>query len=372
MQEKSNFDEKIKNIWRECFRDSEEEIDFYFKNLYDEKNLVYIDENNIIKSCLHENKYDVILNKENIKSSFIVAVGVLPEYRKKGYMKKLIDKTFSHDYDFIYLHPVNSSIYEKYSFSYISDLEEYYLEFDDIKDYIFDKNINIEKANHENIKDLIEIYNASMKNYFSFVKRNDKNFINLYKEVKSDSGETYIFYEESHPMGYVIFYKNEDIVVREIFSKNSKILKNILSFLKTFKDYYNKIKFILPKDSHFEYFLENKNKLDKKIKPYIMGRILNVKNILLKLDINFRLKIKIIDDYIKENNKIFEIYKDEIKILDDLEDYDIEIDIASLTSLIFGYIDIENLIFLEKIKFKNEIIKNKIFSKKRVYFQDYQ
>ena len=76
--------ERAKDIWRENFTDSEEEIDFYFKTIYRDKNFLMLEENGEIKASLHENPYDICFNRNILPSFYIVGVAVSPEYRGKG------------------------------------------------------------------------------------------------------------------------------------------------------------------------------------------------------------------------------------------------------------------------------------------------
>ena len=86
--------EKAKKIWEECFKDSLEEVEFYFKNLYDKHKYLLLEENDEIKASLHENPYRLNMNGTTFDSQYIVGVAVSPEYRGKGYMDELIKEKF--------------------------------------------------------------------------------------------------------------------------------------------------------------------------------------------------------------------------------------------------------------------------------------
>ena len=82
--------EKAKKIWQKCFLDSEDEVKFYFDNLYDRHKYLLLEENGEIKASLHENPYRLNFNGTVFESIYIVGVAVSPEYRGKGYMNELI------------------------------------------------------------------------------------------------------------------------------------------------------------------------------------------------------------------------------------------------------------------------------------------
>ena len=44
-------------FWKDSFKDNEEQIKFYFDNIYNEKNYLVLEDNSKIVSSLHENNY---------------------------------------------------------------------------------------------------------------------------------------------------------------------------------------------------------------------------------------------------------------------------------------------------------------------------
>ena len=77
-------------FWKDSFKDSEEQIKFYFDNIYNEKNYLVLEDNSKIVSSLHENDYIFNFNNKSIKSKYIVGVSSDITMRNKGYMSKLL------------------------------------------------------------------------------------------------------------------------------------------------------------------------------------------------------------------------------------------------------------------------------------------
>ena len=71
-----------------------------------------MEEDSEIKGSLHENPYNINFNNNLLPSFYIVAVAVSPEYRGKGYMKKLLNfslnNAFSKGIDIVFLSPINT------------------------------------------------------------------------------------------------------------------------------------------------------------------------------------------------------------------------------------------------------------------------
>ena len=138
------------------------------------------------------------------------------------------------------------------------------------------------------------------------------------------------------------------------------------------------------KSNIFHYFNAD-NKITYKIKPFMMSRVLNAKKIFQEqINENLKyvafeggnLKIKLIDDIIHENNRIFEIRSNKdngfiLDISDSTEDF--KMSIYDFSRLVFGYINWEYFIFEKKIELSDskKFLLNLLFPKKNSYFNDY-
>lgn len=373
--------ERAKDIWRENFTDSEEEIDFYFKTIYKDKNFLLLEEDSEIKASLHENPYNISFNGNILPSFYIVAVAVSPEYRVKGYMKKLLNHSlknaFSNNRDIVFLSPINTEIYSNFGFGYISGLEEYELKLEDIPFNSINRDIEIKKAGEEDFNSIIELYNKKIKNTNIYLER-DHSYLNRIKaEIENENGKIYVFYREKRITGYLMcYFREEEIFAREFFYSDIESAKTMLAFIKTFKEYYPNLKVATPQGSNFNFLFPNQLKIEKKENPYILGRILNVKNILSYLNIKgSAFNIRVRDNIIDENNGVFSIEEDgSVKKLDNIDNWNIDIDIRDLATLLSGYISIDELLELEKIKI-NDIdleVLSSIFKKQKNYIQEFQ
>ena len=373
--------ERAKDIWRENFTDSEEEIDFYFKTIYRDNNFLMLEENGEIKASLHENPYDISFNGNILPSFYIVAVAVSPEYRGKGYMRKLLNHSLknalSNNRDIVFLSPINTEIYSNFGFGYISGLEHYKLKLDDIPFNSINRDIEIKKAGEEDFNNIIELYNKKMKNTNIYLERDKKYFNRIKAEIENENGKIYVFYREKRITGYLMCYlREEEIFVREFFYFDIEIAKTMLAFIKTFKEYYPNLKVTSPQGSNFNFLFPNQLKVEKKENPFILARILNVKNILSYLNIKgTAFNIKVRDNIIDENNDVFSIEEDgNVEKIDNIDGWNIDIDIRDLATLVSGYMSIDELLELEKVRINNVDLKtlNNIFKKQKNYIQEFQ
>ena len=374
-------------FWKDSFKDSEEQIKFYFDNIYNEKNYLVLEDNSKIVSSLHENDYIFNFNNESIKSKYIVGVSSDITMRNKGYMSKLLiamlENSKKKDMPFVFLTPINPKIYRKFGFEYFSNIEYYNFSVEELANFKLPNNeysyieIN-EKNKNLYLNDLIKIYNSNMKDNFCYLERNNFYFDKILKEASSDEMKAFILYKGKKACAYIIFgLYEENIEIRECLALDNISYKEILALIYGYRDYYKNVSLASSNNSNLEFLFENQLNIEKIVKPFMMMRILNpliiFKN--LKLE-NSNIKIYIEDKILKENTGLY-FLNNEISFTNITEEkavYDLKINIADLVFLITGYFSIDDLVKLGKINIKNKnIIKklNKIFSKKNSYLYEF-
>ena len=374
-------------FWKDSFKDNEEQIKFYFDNIYNEKNYLVLEDNSKIVSSLHENDYTFNFNNESIKSKYIVGVSSDITMRNKGYMSKLLismlENSKKKGIPFVFLTPINPKIYRKFDFEYFSNIEYYNFLVEELANFKFLKdNYSYIEINEKNknlyLDDLIKIYNFNMKDNFCYLERDNFYFNKILKEASSDEMKTFILYKNKVASAYIIFgLYEENIEIRECMALDSISYKEILALIYGYRDYYKNVTLASPNSSNIEFLFDNQLNIEKIIKPFMMMRLLNPLSIFknLKLE-NSNIKIYIEDKILKENTGLYSL-NNEISfsnILEEKTTYDLKIDMGDLVFLITGYFSIDELIKLGKIDIKNKnVIKNlnKIFSKKNSYLYEF-
>ena len=202
---------------------------------------------------------------------------------------------------------------------------------------------------------------------------------NLFKEVESEDGHIYI-HEDELKDGYIIYFiNNENIFVRELYYNNLNALKGILRFLYNHNTQCKKVTISSPIDDKIRFILSNPKTANIKLKPFMMGRVINFKKYLESLNIksneNLSINISVKDDFIKENNKIFKIHLNNNKLNVESGDYipDVEFNINTITQLAFSYINGKEAYLLNDLKENKKVIEflDLIFVKKENYVNEY-
>lgn len=382
--------ESIKEIWSYCFNDSESFMKYYFSDKYKSENtVVALDEGKIISS-LQLNQYKLLLNNKVYNTSYVVGVSTLPEGRGTGYMSKVIKFTLNELYKrgqlVSILMPIDYRLYRRFGYEHCYDQIEYTINTDDLKN--FKSSGKMIKSDLSQIDELIQIDRAFLNEVNGNVLKDEHYYENLFKEIQSEDGLLYI-HEGNEKDGYIVYFLQGDkMFVRELFYKNIDALKSMLRFIYNHNTQCKIATISTPVIDKIRFILDNPKDSEIKIKPFMMGRVIDVKKFIedmdIDKDINSSVNLLIEDKFIDENNGLFKISihnrNVSVERLDEKgtekiqEGFDIKLDINTLTQLAFSYIDVKEALFLNDIKgVSEETIKvlNCIFSKKNNYINEY-
>lgn len=321
-----------RKLYNEVFKDTKKFTDFYFDE-YMEKNLVLANvEDAEIFSMMHLNPNHVTINGEDTHLFYIFAVATKEEYRKKGYMEKMMNKAISDLFEkgipMCYLIPEKAETYSKFGFGTI---KEKIVSVDNIEKMEYDvDDFNLKELEEEDIKKLTEFFYDSVASQADFYKtRNREYFLNMIKKLKSENGNVELFFLEDNLVGYAYVSNEEMVQISELICEN-KYKKVFLSNISK--------KYSADKIKYFS--------------PELMVRIIRpekmLKYITLKSDINLDIKIK--DNLIPENNRIFSLSSNsnnDEKIL-------LEMDIIDFGKWIFGEFsknDLPEIVPIERIHY---------------------
>ena len=376
--------DSIKEIWNYCFNDEDTFVDYYFNHKYKNHNTIVACEDNDFVSSLQLNQYKINLDNKVYDTSYVVGVSTFPQVRGRGYMRNIMDFSLNELYKkgqlISILMPIDYRLYRKYGYEHCYDQLEYNINIDDLKN--FNLNGRLYKATEKNIDDLININNIFLEDINGNTVRDKDYYINLFKEVKSEGGHIYVYKDGSYK-GYIIYFLNgENMFVRELFYKDLDSLKSILKFIYNHNTQCKTVTISAPVNDKIKFVLENPKTTDIKIKPFMMGRVINVEKYLNGLQaeesIDISANIFIEDKFIKENNGVFniEIKNKKVKAKKIRGNYSLSLSINSFTQLAFSYIDIKDIIVLNNIDRNN---KNKdaiqllkvLFNKKENYINEY-
>ena len=352
--------DQVVSVWNYCFEDGEDFVKYYFENVYDENNTIIIEENDEVLSALQLNKYTIDLRDNKYDVSYVVGVSSKPEVRGLGYMKHLMTYTLEELYKngeiVSLLMAIDYRLYKRYGFDHCYDQIQYNLRTDELLGFRLSSKLR--KATFEDAETLSRIYTKAMESLNGYAVRDKSYFNRFIKEVSSESGYIYIDEENNSYIAYYI--QGDTFFVRELIYNNISSLKSMLAYIYNHNTQCKKTVINAPVDDKIKLIIANLKTCEIKLIPFMAGRVINFEKYIESLNScnidtqkinNKYIKIKVIDKYIKQNNSVFKISvcDNKIKIQRVEEDYDIELDINSITQLAFSYLNTDEIFMLNEI-----------------------
>lgn len=87
--------EKVKNLWKLCFNDSEEFTELYFRLRYNNDINIAIQSGEEVIAALQMLPYPMTFEGEDIHTAYISGACTHPDYRNRGVMHELLSQAFA-------------------------------------------------------------------------------------------------------------------------------------------------------------------------------------------------------------------------------------------------------------------------------------
>lgn len=315
-----------RSLYEEVFsEDSESFVNYYYTEKTKDNIIYAVTEDGEIRSMIHLNPYDVMVNKKEEKLHYIVAVATQEPYRKRGYMAALLKESLQAMYrqgePFTYLMPASEKIYYPHDFRTVYEQTTKYWEPSEKK-----ADIRERRAVPKDAASMARMATAALEGYFDvYAKREEEYYVRLMKEYESDGG------------------------CLMIGEKDGEIL------------------WCCPRVSEIP-----------KERPKIMVRLVDVRRMLLLLDLNYLTAVcfQVTDPLIEENNRCFLITGTEasgVMLMEGKEENsEGTLTVGALARLIFGAASVEEIAEEKGVKMsdrmKNEL--KKIVPLSRIFLNE--
>lgn len=361
--------DKIKALWAYAFNEQEPFLSNYFDNFWKAENALIIKNDNTLMASLQMISYDISVRNIIFPSSYIVGVCVSPEFRGQKLSYELMKKCLLYQKEkgqaLSLLIPFSYEFYKKLGYNLCYNLSVYETTAENIT---VSKSINtLREMNISDFEKLNSVYTKFLKDKNGYNLRTKHDWEYIFFEHQLFDGYIYGSFKDGNITGYVSYLKSkQEIYVREFVYTDSDSLYSLLSFIRSHFSGKETIKIRTAHDEIlFSLLKEPKNTL--KIQPTVMARITDVVSFLSVSDIE-NLKIKVYDELIEENCGVYEKVNG-IILKTHSNNYDISIDIGSLTQLVLGFSSAKELYLKGNITANDESIEKleKIFPKQNNY-----
>lgn len=224
--------QEIYELWKSAYPTKNRNyFNFYFKNVFDDGSCLYIQQDGKIISSLQINEHDMMFHGRKLKISYIVGTATLPDYRRRGHMRHLMESALdeaNHNHLITLIQAFNPKLYEPYGFKTMFYTKSY-----TINTRYFEK-VNTKGVTHSfNANELQELYQKYAMHFDGYYIRDGKYYENFMKEAMATLGNICVYRNASHEVvGYAYYSENSvEVTVHEIVYLESIALMKMLKYI---------------------------------------------------------------------------------------------------------------------------------------------
>lgn len=323
-----------------------------------------------------------------VNSGGIAGVSTLPEYRRKGGIRKIFEAVYSEmrkkGQIFSSLYPFSHEYYNKFGYQTVGQALQLTFGFQYLEK--FEINTRCTLAENRENEDIKNLYLEYAITHNTALNGDSANWGRIPENPYQNKRYAYIYYRENGTPGGYFIYEPSDcdegrlFKVTELIYKTPDDLMGIFGFMRVFSSQYAKIEIAkIPVDEDFSFMFANQYDISKRLSFYCMASVVDVEKALLLMKYPKEpgsFSIKVNDSFAEWNNYIFDVNFDgkNVNVTKRSDgEYDVETLICTLARLILGTDNIlsPSMAFSEGLKvFKNHDILKNVFIKKPIYIID--
>lgn len=292
---------------------------------------------------LHLIPFHIYIGKEKFKMGGVAGVATYPEYRRSGYVKELLQhslQTMKKDgFTVSMLHPFAVTFYRKYGWELCANLLVCHLTKSDL---VMKKQVNgtVKRFNKENHPEEVEkLYETFAERFSGMLVRNEKWWLQAVYEDLTLA----IYYDENKTAAGYMLYKIENykMTVDEFVPLHNEARNGLWNFICQHDSMIKELEMTVSENEQLLYTLQEP-RVKTEIKPYFMGRIVDVEQFLKQYELNWNnvqqeVILHITDSFAPWNNVSVRLANYEIAIIEKPMDKGINLDINALSTILLGY-----------------------------------
>lgn len=188
-------------LYEEVFHeDSRGFVDYYYTEKTKDSQIYVVEEAGGIQAMLHLNPYELMVNGSKKDINYIVAVATRENYRKRGYMGRLLKKALRDMYRegqcFTFLMPAAEAIYTPYDFRTVYEQKRSYCPTEKETELFLEdgEGCRVSPVRESDLKELAEWAGAVLSSgYQVYAYRSEAYYRRLMKEYASDGASLMLY-----------------------------------------------------------------------------------------------------------------------------------------------------------------------------------
>lgn len=345
---------KTRKLWERIFDEDTPEFLAYYYSMKTEDNEIYaVEDGGKIRAMLHLNPYRLQIGDKTADCHYIVAVATDENYRKRGFMAALLKTAVKDMHEmgepFTFLMPAAEAIYRPHGFRFIYNQNWKMVKGKNKRNQMWD----IKKAEKADCAGMAEFANGLLKERYDIYARRDTHYYQrLLEEFGSEHGGMILVKENGTLVGMLGYACPAECEIMEPLFQKGYEEAFLYAVYKVAGDENKSVKCMA---------------YGSEAKPMIMAKILDIPKMFECMEASewMSLSLTVTDEpggeslgrYLIEGRKKLTAKEMHAQLraasIEDVEDNEEPagvISIGTLTGIVFGYLDIEELALAEYVK----------------------
>ncbi len=314
---------------------------------------------------------------------FITSVATYPEYTGKGLMSQLMSQSLKEmrekgEYLAI-LYPFSIPLYRHRGWEIISDKMTYRIKDNQLPQHLHSAGY-VRRVGKDN-PDLKQLHNIFAAQTHGCLLRNELAWEEYWRWAVDDTSIAIYYDQANTPTGYMVYLLKDNVMnINEMIYLNTDAWNGLWKYISAHESMVNEVIGNNYSNESVAFWLEDSD-IRETIRPYIMGRIIDVEQFLQQYNFTnsrggetFYLRVQ--DPFLEWNNHTFSVTvnangRADISLTN--KNPDIELDIGTLTSMLLSYKSPTYMYKTGRMKTTQEIVETleRLIHKEKAYISDY-
>ena len=200
---------EIYELWKQSYPNQNRNyLNFYFKNIFDKGRCIALEQDQRIISSLQLNEHILRLRDKQLKISYILGVSTLPDYRRRGHMRRLMESALDeagHNHLVTLIRGFYPKLYEQFGFETVYERKLYTVPRECLHKVSL---TNISYAAEP--QELLQAYQNFTKHFDGCYVRDREYYVLLQNEIVVTQKQMVVYQNrQGEVCGYLIFHKKK-------------------------------------------------------------------------------------------------------------------------------------------------------------------
>ena len=328
--------------------------------------------NNQLTNGLMINLFPSYLNHHKLQMAGVGYVASDPIYRGQGSIKALFDEVLQYLYEkqvaYAQLAPFSAGFYRQFGFEEAFYQKQYRFGFDAFERTNFQHDLHLKRGSYDEL--LADIQTVYQKAHQGGLWRENWWWQRLH--IYYPNRFYVVIYDEIHPVGYLIYRKmGSTFQVEELIYLHFNALKASLQYIKSHQSTFQEVTICESIQERLEWLFPEQKRIEIKICPYMMKRILHIEQILTQYEALKSLVIQVTQDDICSQNVGYWQYHGDSWQKTTAKEADLSADITTFSALLLGELTVDEAIFTQRLQASAKAQKLKLPSLNQQFFDYY-